>query len=121
LTGYELLWHIDHSFAHEVVSESTLPTGKEHIVTDDKQPQDPEQIPVEQEAEEVIDVTFFDRVLAFVALIYPFSLLIDKTQELLQDKVGSSVNNILVLVGLIAFLLIVNRVAKLIYALRNRK
>jgi hypothetical protein len=90
-------------------------------VTDDKQPQDPEQIPVEQEAEEVIDVTFFDRVLAFVALIYPFSLLIDKMQELLQDKIGSSVNNILVLVGLIAFLLLVNRIAKFIYALRNRK
>lgn len=90
-------------------------------MTDDKQPQGPEQIPAEQEAEEIIDVTFFDRVIAFVALIYPFSLLIDKMQELLQEKVGASVNNILVLVGLIAFLLVVNRVAKFIYALRNRK
>jgi hypothetical protein len=90
-------------------------------VTDDKQPQDPEQIPVEQEAEEVIDVTFFDRVLAFVALIYPCALLIAKMQELLEDKFAAYVNRMLVLVGLIAFLLLVNRIAKFIYALRNRK
>ncbi len=58
-------------------------------MTEDKQPPNPDQIPVEQEAEEAIDVTFFDRVIAFLALIYPFSLLIDKMQELLEDTVAT--------------------------------
>jgi hypothetical protein len=69
--------------------------------------------------DEPIDVTFFDRVLAFLVLIYPFSLLIDKMQELLLERVGTTVNNMLILVGLIAFLLVVNTVAKLLYKLRH--
>lgn len=81
-----------------------------------------EQIPAPQDSEEeIIDVTFLDRVIAFLALIYPFSLLIDKGQELLQDRIATTIRNMLVLVGIIVFLLLVNRVAKLVYALRHRK
>lgn len=79
-----------------------------------------EEIQQEQAIEdEPIDVTFFDRVLAFLALIFPFSLLIDKMQEHLLEWVGTTVNNMLILVGLIAFLLVVNKVAKLLYKLRH--
>ena len=91
-------------------------------VTDQNLPPDKEQVPIEQEPEEeVIDVTFLDRVLAFLALIYPFSLLVDKMQELLQDMFATSINNMLVLVCLIVFLVLVNRVAKFVYALRTKK
>ena len=91
-------------------------------MTDQNLPPDKEQVPIEQEPEEeVIDVTFLDRVLAFLALIYPFSLLVDKMQELLQDMFATSINNMLVLVCLIVFLVLVNRVAKFVYALRTKK
>ncbi len=91
-------------------------------MTDQKTPPDEERVPVEQEPEEeVIDVTFLDRVLAFLALIYPFSLLVDKMQELLQDTFATSINNMLVLVCLIVFLVLVNRVAKFVYVLRTKK
>ncbi len=91
-------------------------------MTDQNLPPDKEQVPIEQEPEEeVIDVTFLDRVLAFLALIYPFSLLVDKMQELLQDTFATSINNMLVLVCLVVFLVLVNRVAKFVYVLRTRK
>ncbi|MBI5247996.1 MAG: hypothetical protein HY912_00755 [Desulfomonile tiedjei] len=95
-------------------------------MTEQNRPPGQDQVPLEQQPEEepeedVIDVTFLDRVLAFLGLIYPFSLAVDKMQELLQNTVGSSVNNMLVLVCLIVFLVLVNRVAKMIYALRKRK
>jgi len=68
-----------------------------------------------------VEVTFLDRALAFIALIYPFSLLIDKMQEILTGRFGSSLNNIMVLVGIVAFLLVVNMIAKRIYAYRKKK
>jgi hypothetical protein len=103
-------------------SQRTFSVLKGITVTDEKLPPDQEKIPVEPEPEEeVIDVTFFDRVLAFLALVFPWALLVDKMQELLLNIVGDYVNKMIVLVALIAFLLIVNRFAKLIYSIRTKK
>lgn len=97
----------------EVTEYKDPKTEESHLVKEEIQ----QEQPIEDEQ---INVTFFDRVLAFLALVYPFSLLIDQMQKLLLDWVGTTVNNMLVLVGLIAFLIVVNEVAKLLYKLRHR-
>jgi hypothetical protein len=91
-------------------------------VTEENRPPDQQEKPVEEEPqEEVIDVTLLDRILACLALIYPFSLLVDKMQELLLGRVAGSVNNMLVLASIIGFLVLVNSVAKRLYAWRQKK
>jgi len=98
-------------------------TGMKGInVTDEPPKTDQDKIPeVPEPEEEVIDVTFLDRALAFAALIYPYSLFVDKIQELLYEHISRSVNNIIVMVSLVVFLIVVNRLAKLIYSIRTRK
>ncbi len=82
----------------------------------DEQPQLPD---AEQPLEDEDHINFSDRVIAFLILILPFSWSIDKAQELLLDKVTEFVSHMAVLVGLIAFLLLVGWLSKRVHAYRK--
>ncbi len=66
-------------------------------------------------------VTFPDRVIAFVLLIGPWGLLTVWIQDLLIDRLSTSVTNMVVLAGIIGFLLVVNWASKRIYSLRVKR
>lgn len=73
----------------------------------------------EKPLEEEDPINFSDRVIAFVILILPFSWSIDKLQELLLDKTSEFVSHMAVLVGLIAFLVLVGWLSKRIHTYRK--
>ncbi len=73
----------------------------------------------ENQLEDEDPINFSDRVIAFLILILPFSWSIDKAQELLLDKVTEFVSHMAVLVGLIAFLLLVGWLSKRVHAYRK--
>jgi uncharacterized membrane protein len=122
LTGTGFMWHIcARPFWSTTLNLSEI-FIKGTCVSEENPLTDQEPTPAAQKQEvATIDVTLLDRIIACLALIYPYSLLVDKMQQLLLDRVGTSVNNMLVLFSLIAFLLLVNAVAKKIYAWRQRK
>jgi hypothetical protein len=74
----------------------------------------------EQSLEDEDPINFSDRVIAFLILILPFSWSIDKTQELLLDKVSPFIAHMAVLVGLIAFLLLVGWLSKRVHEYRKK-
>ena len=82
----------------------------------DEQPQLPD---AEQPLEDEDHINFSDRLIAFLILILPFSWSVDKLQEVLQDKVSQYISNMAVLVGLIAFLLLVGWLSKRVHAYRK--
>ncbi len=69
---------------------------------------------------EPLPITLLDRVIAFVVLILPFSYLIDWIQEITQGKISQSINNIIVLIGIVLFLVVVGWLSKWIYFWRQR-
>jgi hypothetical protein len=90
-------------------------------MTDNDKPHDePGRPDTEQPLEEEDHINFSDRVIAFVILILPFSWSIDKAQDLLLDKVSEFVSHMAVLVGLIAFLVLVGGLSKRVHAYRKR-
>lgn len=74
----------------------------------------------EQDPAHVDPVNFSDRVIAFLILIFPFSVFVDRLQSLLLDYVSQYVNNIFVLAGLIGFLVLVGWLSKRVHAFRTR-
>jgi hypothetical protein len=66
-------------------------------------------------------VAFIDRLIAFFILIGPWSLLLSYGQDLLGDYVTSWVNNMMVLVGIIVFLIAVGYLSKKVYAFRSAR
>jgi hypothetical protein len=74
----------------------------------------------EQEPANPDPIDFSDRVIAFLLLVFPFSVFIDRLQALLLDYVSQYVNNIFVLVGLIGFLVLVGWLSKRVHMVRNR-
>ncbi len=85
----------------------------------DKTEEQPQLPDAEQPLEEEDHIKFSDRVIAFLILILPFSWGIDKAQELLLDKVTEFVSHMAVLVGLIAFLVLVGWLSKRVHAYRK--
>lgn len=85
-----------------------------------KIPDEPGTPDAETQLEDEDHINFSDRVIAFVILILPFSWSIDKAQELLLDKVTEFVSHMAVLVGLIAFLVLVGWLSKRVHAYRKR-
>lgn len=83
--------------------------------TDDEPRHLGEEQPVEEE-----HIDFSDRLIAFLILILPFSWSIDKAQDLLLDKVSEFVSHMAVLVGLIAFLVLVGWLSKRVHEYRKR-
>ncbi|MFH1117438.1 MAG: hypothetical protein V1792_26250 [Pseudomonadota bacterium] len=79
----------------------------------------PETIWSEESGEEEIHATFIDRAIPFVALIWPFSYLISVCQEFLRPLVPTTIANLSVLVGIIAFLVAVGWLSKRIYRFRK--
>lgn len=66
-------------------------------------------------------VAFLDRLIAFFILIGPFSFLVSYAQELLADYVPTTVNNMMVLAGIIGFLLAVGYLSRKIHAFREAR
>lgn len=87
----------------------------------DKTQEDSARPDAQQALEEEDPVNFSDRVIAFLILILPFAWSIDKAQELLLEKVSEFVSHMTVLVGLIAFLVLVGWLSKHVHAYRKRK
>lgn len=94
-------------------------------MTDARDPHQGEPNPgediAEDRAEPQIEVTFLDRVIAFLLLVWPFSYLISLVQDLMADHLPTSVRNITVLIGIVLFLIVVDKVSKRIYRLRQRQ
>lgn len=74
----------------------------------------------QEDLEELDHINFSDRVIAFLALVFPFSLFVDRLQALLIDRVSQYVNNMLVLACLVGFLVLVGRLSKRVHAFRAR-
>jgi hypothetical protein len=74
----------------------------------------------EQSVEDEDPINFSDRVIAFFILILPFAWSIDKAQELLLEKVTPFVSHMAVLVGLIAFLVLVGWLSKRVHDYRKK-
>jgi hypothetical protein len=65
-------------------------------------------------------VEFLDRVIAFVVLIGPFSYMVAWLQSEFADAVSLSVHNMIMLVGIIAFLVLVGYASKRVHRIRKR-
>jgi hypothetical protein len=89
------------------------------MIDNDKIPDEAGKLDAEKQLEDEDPINFSDRVIAFLILILPFSWSIDKAQELLLDKVTEFVSHMAVLVGLIAFLLLVGWLSKRVHAYRK--
>jgi hypothetical protein len=89
------------------------------MTDNDKTHAEPVRPDIEQQLEDEDPINFSDRVIAFVILILPFSWSIDKLQELLLDRTSEFVSHMAVLVGLIAFLVLVGWLSKRIHAYRK--
>lgn len=70
--------------------------------------------------DEPVEARFLDRVIAFSLLIWPFSYVISRSQELLHPILPRMLANLSVLVGLIGFLLLVGWLSKRVYRIRQR-
>ena len=90
------------------------------MTDNDKIPDEAGKPDAEKQLEDEDPINFSDRVIAFLILILPFSWSIDKAQELLLDKVTEFVSHMAVLVGLIAFLVLVGWLSKRVHAYRKR-
>jgi hypothetical protein len=86
----------------------------------DKIPDEAVKPEAEKQLEDEDPINFSDRVVAFLILILPFSWSVDKLQEVLQEKVSQYVSNMAVLVGLIAFLVLVGWLSKRVHEYRKR-
>ena len=84
-----------------------------------KTPDEPGIPDAQEQVEDEDPINFSDRVIAFLILILPFSWSVDKLQEVLQDKVSQYVSNMGVLVGLIAFLVLVGWLSKRVHEYRK--
>ena len=84
-----------------------------------KIPDEPGIPDAQEQVEDEDSINFSDRLIAFLILILPFSWSVDKLQEVLQDKVSQYISNMAVLVGLIAFLLLVGWLSKRVHAYRK--
>jgi hypothetical protein len=73
-----------------------------------------------EQPDEPVEARFLDRVIAFSLVIWPFSYLISRSQELLQPILPRMLANLSVLVGLIGFLLVVGWLSKRVYRIRQR-
>lgn len=65
--------------------------------------------------DEILDeesTSFLDKVIAFGALVLPFSWVLVWIRDQLEAHVSKSVNNIIFLVGIVAFLMLVGKVAE---------
>lgn len=85
----------------------------------DKTHDEPAPPDAQKQLEDEDPINFSDRLIAFLILILPFSWSIDKAQELLLDLVTPFVSHMAVLVGLIAFLVLVGWLSKRIHAYRK--
>jgi hypothetical protein len=74
----------------------------------------------QEELEDLDPINFSDRVIAFLILVFPFSLFVDRLQALLLGHVSQYVNNMLVLVCLIGFLVLVGWLSKRVHTFRKR-
>lgn len=81
----------------------------------------PDQPIAEHQPEPQVEVTFLDRVIAFLLLVWPFSYLISWAQDRTVDLLPTSIANIMVLVGIVAFLIVVDKVSKRIYRFRSAR
>jgi flagellar biogenesis protein FliO len=86
----------------------------------DKIPDEAVKPDAEKQLEDEDPINFSDRVIAFLILILPFSWSVDKLQEVLQERVSQYVSNMAVLVGLIAFLVVVGWLSKRVHEYRKR-
>jgi flagellar biogenesis protein FliO len=86
----------------------------------DKMPDEAGKLDAEKQLEDEDPINFSDRLIAFLILILPFSWSVDKLQEVLQDKVSQYISNMAVLVGLIAFLVLVGWVSKRVHEYRKK-
>jgi len=68
--------------------------------------------------ENELPVQFLDRVIAFLLLILPFSMIITWGQEQLDGVMPQSIAHLGVLVGIIVILLAVGRLSKVVYGYR---
>ncbi|MCA1959925.1 MAG: hypothetical protein LDL33_03935 [Desulfomonile sp.] len=91
-------------------NKDTAPTGP-----------DPDKQAPQDEAAPEVEVMFLDRVIAFLVLVLPFSYLISKAQDLTVDRLPTSIANIMVLVGIVLFLIVVDKVSKRIYKIRKER
>ncbi len=74
-------------------------------------------LPPEEEPE---PVEFLDRVIAFLAIVGPFSYLVAWLQEKFADLVSVYVHNMILLAAIIVFLIVVGYASKGIYRIRKR-
>jgi hypothetical protein len=79
--------------------------------------------PPEEPQEEIYDgpepVELVYKVVAAFLLIWPFSWLITALQDLLEPLVSLQISNIIVLVGILGFLFIIGRTARLLKRLHK--
>lgn len=90
-------------------------------MTDTGQDEIKNKTETEQELEDQDMVNFSDRVIAFLILVLPFSVFVDRVQALLLDYVSQYVNNMIVLAALIGFLVLVGWLSKKVHAFRNKR
>jgi hypothetical protein len=74
----------------------------------------------QEELEDLDPINFSDRVIAFLVLVFPFSLFVDRLQALLLDHLSQYVNNMIVLACLVGFLVLVGWFSKRVHAFRAR-
>jgi hypothetical protein len=87
-------------------SMSDRNTPLESSVDGEKEGQTSAELP------EVEQTSFLDKVIAFGVLVFPFSWVLVSIRDQLESHVSKSVNNIVFLTGIVAFLLVVGKVAE---------
>jgi hypothetical protein len=84
----------------------------------------PEMEPGQQQQGESEDeeepIEFLDRLIAFLILIGPWSILIAKTQELLGNLISDWTHNMILLAAIVVFLIVVGYVSKHIHRFRKK-
>ncbi len=73
------------------------------------------------ELPEIEPTSFLDKVVAFGILVFPFSWVLVSIRDQLESHVTKSVNNIVFLVGIVAFLLVVGKAAERIRDYRKAR
>jgi len=79
---------------------------------------DPQQQSEGMDEEEPIE--FLDRLIAFLILIGPWSILIAKAQELLGNMISDWTHNMILLAAIVIFLIVVGYVSRHIHRLRRK-
>jgi hypothetical protein len=86
--------------------------------------QRPEMEPGQQQQGESVDeeepIEFLDRLIAFLILIGPWSILIAKAQELLGNLISDWTHNMILLAAIVAFLIVVGYVSKHVHRFRKK-